>query len=192
MEYLFNIFTKLKTFFNYLKNKFRMNVFNLLDAFNEQFGQWYYFDINIKTTDGKNEYKFPVVCCMREKTHAESLLNQITKDLTTHFNVVGTSITQLTTHEKDGKIRQLELEYANQDIVELNVLIYKVVGQRPKPQDIELLHNPDLSVDNFDIQNDYKHERTIKFKVKQIQNQGVPYNQIKDFFIVKIDKSKLD
>ena len=57
---------------------------------------------------------------------------------------------------------------------------------------IEIFEDEAALVGNLDIDTDYEIEKTLPFKIKIIKNQGVPIHQIKDFFVVKIDKGKVD
>lgn len=185
----------LKQLFIYFKNKLRMNVFNLLDAVHEQYAQWYYFDINIKTIDGLNEYQLPILCCMREVSHANSLMNQIQIDLIKNNNFIleTSEITPITQQQKDARIQQLNTQFANQSEPNLKIDVYDVVVKEHRKflEDL-ILNDENRNVGNFEINTTYTHEKRIDFKLNVLQNQGVPFSQIKDLFVLKIDKSKLE
>ncbi|WP_417367104.1 hypothetical protein [Flavobacterium beibuense] len=192
MKYLLKILTGLNKIFCQIKSKFKMLIFTLLDAVEQQFGKWYFFELNIKTDDFKNEYTLPVLCCMREKIHAESLMNQIQKDLiNNNLILLGSSITEMTVSQKNAKINELEAKFNSNESVKLRVLLYDLVKKRNRPIETELFNEEDLNPTNLNPFYEYKLDITHSVKLNVVKNQGVPFTQIKDLFVVKIDKSNL-
>lgn len=193
MKSIFNIFTILKQIFTYLKRKIKMHVFNLLNTFEEQFGTWYFFELNIKTTNFRNEYSLPVFCCMRERIHAESLMHQIQRDLNANFVVLGGEITEMTKQEKDRKIGELETKYAGQEVIELQTEIYKIKEKgRISPEATALFSEEDLTTGNLDTNSSYNLENKINLRLNNIlNNQGVPFSKLREIMVVKLDSSKL-
>ncbi|RDI13215.1 hypothetical protein [Flavobacterium sp. AG291] len=186
------ILYELKQIFRNLKHKFRMFVFNILDAFEQQFAHWYHFSINIKTDDNENEFVLPVFACMRERSHAESLMNQIQKDLIqNNLMLLASGITEITEEQKNSIIAELENQLAGQEVIELRAMIYNQVGQRNRPSTSGLFNEEDLNPTNLDSFTNYKLDTTVTFRMNILRNQGVPFHQIRDCFLVKLDKSKL-
>jgi len=175
-----------------LKSKLKHMIFNLLDAVNEQTADWYFLDFDIESKDGKDHFKIPMFACMQSENDAKSLQNQIAKELIVHLFITNCSIDKISKEMKDSMIKDLELKFTSNDVHYLKTVIMKAVKKKVKNLNITHFGDDASSTRNLDIDTDYDKEKVLKFKIKTIKNQGVPLSQIQDFFVIEIDKSKVD
>lgn len=159
----------------YIQEKIRLMIIRTLKNVSDSLLKYYYIEFRFFTMDNQNSYKLPMithVVDLNEAIHLQQNIYDALRDR--KFNVTDTKSPQ-------------EIFDLNKTIEEINV-----------SQQINGYVTIRIILDTIDIKNGitsvyHKNKKDIKeFKVNIIGKEKIPFELIKDLFVIELNKSALE
>ena len=171
-------FKRTVEYFKKTSNKLRLMFIKTLKKVLENQLQTYYLEFNFMTLDHLNYYKLPIICYLVDEDESINLYNNIYEQLKISFHLDGGCKRQKIMSKKHLK-RTEEIIRNTQGIQGYKTL--KLELERMKIINSKVY---------YEIED--KNEDIKEFRINIVKTGGIPFQNIKDQFVIKIDKSILE
>lgn len=170
MKSLFNIFTR-------LSEKLRLMIIKTFKKVLESQLKYCYLEINFKLKKYDNRYKLPLIAHVIDENEVIALQQNLIDSIRhNELEILGIVEPQLILSKEDLK-RRKEIIMNTQKINGYETI--KIILEK-------------VNIENGIVKCSYSDEDIKEFKVNIVKKGDIPFQQINDLFVFKIDKSILE